>query len=182
MADRDETGDGRRWSPWRLAGWGLAGLLLLLPLVAGAPWTLSDFVVMGLMLGTVGLGFELVVRKSGNRFYRLGAALAVVTAFLTVWVNLAVGMVASEGNPYNLLFVLVLAIALIGAILARFEAAGMARALVAAALVQAALGLGGIPADLRGGILSALFAVPWLLAAVLLWKAARQQVPARSTD
>ena len=33
----------RRSPPWRIIGWSIPIVLLLLPLVAGAPWTLSDF-------------------------------------------------------------------------------------------------------------------------------------------
>jgi len=173
MAKEAESTGGPRGIPWRMFGWGTAALLLLLPLVANAPWTASDFVVAGVLLGSVGLGFELVVRKSGSLAFRFGAALAILAAFLTIWVNGAVGMIGSEDNPYNLLFGGVLAIALIGAIAARFEPANMARAMAAAAIAQAAVGAFGLSTDLRGGVLSVAFAGLWLLAAALLWKAAR---------
>lgn len=175
MAKEAESTGGRRGIPWRMFGWGTAALLLLLPLVANAPWTASDFVVAGVLLGSVGLGFELVVRKSGSLAFRFGAALAILAAFLTIWVNGAVGMIGSEDNPYNLLFGGVLAIALIGAIVARFEPANMARAMIAAAIAQAAVGAFGLSTDMRGGVLSVAFAGLWLLAAALLWKAAREQ-------
>lgn len=169
--------DGGRGVPWRILGWGAAALLLVLPLVAGAPWTASDFVFMGLLLGGVGLAFELIVRRSGSLAYRAGAALALLAAFLTVWVNGAVGMIGSEDNPYNLLFLGVLLVALAGAILARLEPAGMARAMVAAAIAQAAAGAFGLATDVRGGVLSMAFAGLWLLAAALFWNAGR---PARA--
>jgi hypothetical protein len=174
MANEAASDGGRRGIPWRIFGWGTAALLLLLPLVANAPWTVSDFVVMGVLLGSVGLAFELIVRKSGSLAYRLGAVLAVVAAFLTIWVNGAVGMIGSEGNPYNLLFGGVLFVALIGAIVARFEPAGMARAMAAAAIAQAAVGAFGLSTDVRGGVLSVAFAGLWLLAAALFRKAAEQ--------
>jgi hypothetical protein len=172
-------GGGWRSNGLRAALWlGLAALLAL-PAIAmrmgsgGVVWTASDFVVMGVMLGLVGLGFELVVRASGSLAYRAGAGLAVVTAFLTLWVNLAVGMIGDEGNAYNLAFAGVLAVALAGALVARFRAAGMVRAMLAAAAAQALAGAIGLSTDLRGGVLSVLFAGLWLLAAAFFRRAAR---------
>lgn len=182
MAGRVEQGGGRRWSGWRIAGWSVGALLLLLPLAAmqfadEVNWDETDFIVMGGLIGGVGLGIEFLVRKSGSLAYRLGAVLALVAAFLTIWVNLAVGMIGSEDNPFNLLFVGVLFAALIGAILARFEPAGMARAVVVTAVAQAAVGAFGLSADMRGGVLSMAFAAPWLLVAALFRNAAREQRP-----
>lgn len=171
MASGSENTGGRRGIPWRMIGWSIPALLLLLPLVANAPWTASDFVFAGVLFGGVGLAFEFIVRKSGSLAYRSGAALAVAAAFLTIWVNGAVGMIGSEDNPYNLLFGGVLLFALAGAIAARFRPAGMARAMAAAAVVQGALGAFGLTADLRGGVLSVAFAGLWLLAAALFWNA-----------
>lgn len=125
---------------------------------------------MGVLFGIVGLAFELIVRTSSSFAYRLGAAGAVVTAFLTIWVNAAVGMIGD--GPYNLLFGGVLLVALLGAILGRFEPAGMARAMVAAAAVQAVLSAIGSLSDLHGGVLSLLFVAPWLVAAAFFRNAA----------
>ena len=180
MAKEAENSGARRGIPWRIIGWSIPALLLLLPLVAmqftqEVNWTAADFVFAVVLFGSVGLAFELIVRKSGSLAYRFGAALAVLAAFLTIWVNGAVGMIGSEGNPYNLLFGGVLAIALIGAIAARFRPAGMARAMIAAAIAQVVLAALGLAADTLGAVLSMAFAAPWLLSAALLWKAAREQ-------
>ncbi len=96
---------------------GAAGLLL--PAVAmylGAPgvhWTGSDFAVMGLMLAAACGLYELATRRSANTAYRAGFALAVATAFMTVWANLAVGMFGREGDPLNLVFGAVLLVAVV---------------------------------------------------------------------
>jgi hypothetical protein len=50
----------------------------------------------------------------------------------------------------------------------------MAAAMLAAALAQAAIGLFGLTADLRGGVLATGFAGIWLLSAALFRSAARQ--------
>jgi hypothetical protein len=170
---------GRGWSGWRIAGWGTAALLLLLPWVANAPWALSDFIFMAVLLGSVGLGFELIVRKSDSLAYRLGAALAVITAFLTICVNAVVGMIGSEANPYNLVFGGVLFIALLGAVVARFEPAGMARAMAVAAIAQGVAGVAGLPTDTLGAVFSTGFAAPWLLAAALFWNASQDKATGR---
>jgi len=183
MAGRVEHSGGRRWTGWRIAGWSVAALLLLLPLVAmqftdEVNWDGTDFIVMGGLIGGIGLGMELLVRKSDSLAYRLGAAVALAAAFLIVWINLAVGMIGSEDNLLNLLFGGVLAVGLIGAIVARFEPAGMARAMVAAAVAQGVAGAVGLSTDVRGAVLSMAFAGLWLLAAALFRKAAREQAPA----
>lgn len=173
---------GFHWSIWRIAGWGLAVLLLALPAIAmrftaEVDWSPGDFIVMGVLIGSIGLGIEFLVRQSGSIAYRFGAVAALVTAFLTIWVNLAVGMIGSEGNPYNLLFGGVLLIALIGGVVARFKAAGMARAMLVTAVAQALTGTMGMTTDLRGGVLSAGFALLWLFAAGL-FSAARDRADA----
>jgi hypothetical protein len=174
---------GRGLSGWRVAAWSIPVLLLLLPFVAmrftaEVNWTASDFVFAGVLFGSVGLGLEFTVRKSESMPYRLGAALAVFASFLTIWVNAAVGMIGN--GPYNLLFGGVLLIALVWAIAARFEPAGMARAMVAAAIAQAVLSTIGFLSDPLGGSLSLTFALLWLGAAWLFRKAEREKAIGRS--
>ncbi len=168
------------WNALRILGWVAVATLLVLPLVAmqftaEVNWTAEDFVAAGVILGGAGLATEFLVRRSTSHAYRIGAVLAVLAAFLTVWANLAVGMIGDEGNPYNLLFGGVLLIALIGMVLVRCRPAGMARALVVTAIAQTAVGAFGLSADLRGGVLSMGFAGLWLLAAALFRTAARTE-------
>jgi hypothetical protein len=178
MASNAEKDGGWRGLPWRIVSWGTAALLLLLPWVARAPWTASDFLIAGILLGSVGLAFEWIVRKSRSLAYRLGAALAVVATFLTLWVNGAVGMIGSEDNPLNLMFGGVLLVALGGAIIARLQPAGMARAMAVAAIAQAAAGAIGLSTDVRGAVFSIAFAGLWVLSAALFWSASREPGPA----
>lgn len=181
MADLTDMMAGRNWNAWRIAMWGSAAVLLSLPAVAmqlnapGVDWTLGDFIVMGVMLGIACGLCELVAWASGNGAYRLAAGVAVGAAFLTVWVNLAVGMIGSEHNAYNQLFGGVLALALAGSAVARFRPAGMAWAMVGAAAAQAALAGIGFVTDPIGARFSMVFALPWLLSALLFRRAARDQ-------
>jgi hypothetical protein len=170
---------GVRWRGWRIAMWGSAAFLLLLPAIAmrltsDVDWDGRDFITIGIMLAAACATCELAAKVSGNGAYRAASGVAVATAFVTVWANLAVGMIGDEGNPLNLLFGGVLAVALAGAILARFEPARMVRAMVVTAVTQAATGAVGLSTDSRGALYSMAFAAPWLLSAWLFRKAARE--------
>ena len=177
MAGTEDKG-ARRAMPWRMIGWGGAALILLLPLVTNAPWTGSDYVFMAVMLGGVGIGLELAARK-GNAAYRMAAALALAAAFLLVWINGAVGIIGSERDDPNLLFLLVIAVALLGALLSMFRPGGMAKAMGAAALAQLAVPAAAVmlwpearvwAPEVIGSTI--VFAAMWLSSAALFRKAA----------
>ena len=168
---------------WRIAAWGTAALLVLLPLVAmqftaEVNWTLADFVFASVVIGTVGLLFELAVRMSRNMAYRAGVGLALAAAFLIVWANGAVGMIGDEGSGYTQLFYGVIGVALIGSVAAMFRPAPMALAMLAAGLAHLGVAAGGLSADPRGAGISAVFGGLWLLSAALFRLAARQQAAA----
>jgi len=77
----------------------------------------------------------------GNTAYRWAVGLALLAAFLIVWMNAAAGLIGIEDDdPANLLYVGVLAVGIIGAMISRFQPRGMARALLATALAQAFVG------------------------------------------
>lgn len=182
MATNTENSNRSHANPWRMAIWGAAAFLLLLPLVAmqftaEVDWTTSDFIVFGVMLfGACGT-WEVAARMSGNRAYRAGAAIAIVGGFLLVWVNLAVGIIGNEGNAANLMYFGVLAIGIIGACIARFHPLGMARALVAMAIAHGLIVIVALVAgSIEGAALTAFFAALWLTSAALFSKAAREQV------
>lgn len=181
MANETNPGGARRGNRWSLLVWGGAAALLAVPAIAmrfpgsGVDWGPEDFIVMGLLLALACGGYEVATRLSGNTAYRLGAAVAIVTCFLTVWVNLAVGMVGDEGNPANLLFGGVILVGLAGTILAGFRPRGTGRAMQAAAAAQALMAVYALAAGDRVAALPiAFFTVPWLLAGHLFLKAARQ--------
>lgn len=116
-------------------------LLLSVPLIAmqftnEVNWTLSDFVVMGALMSGVGFLYELTARCTGNLAYRSGVALALVTSFLLVWINLAVGIIGGEDNPLNMLYFGVILVGLAGAVFSQFKATGMSRAFFFTAAIQ----------------------------------------------
>lgn len=191
MTDQINIGGPRRGGAawWRIAPWIGAGLLLLTPLVAmqfteEVDWTASDFVIMGILMAVPLAAFELAVRASSSIAFRAAVAVAMATAFLLVWINLAVGVIGSENNPANLMFFGVLAIGVVGAFVADFRAEGLSRTLLAMAAAQGLAGTVAVAA--RWGseganwpqaivVLTIGFALLWLGAAWLFHKAARSQ-------
>lgn len=172
MTGNTEMSGDKRDNLMRLLVWGAAVCLLLLPLVAmqltrEVNWDGRDFAVFAVMLLIACGTFELALRLSSSPAYRAGFALGTVGGFLLVWVNLAVGIIGSEDNPYNLWFGAVLAVGLVGALLARFRAPGMVRTLVAAAIVHALVSGVALIAgwDPLGAILSSLWILFWLTSA-----------------
>ena len=157
--------------PWRLIGWGGAAVLLSLPWFLDFPWTASDFVVMGVMFAITGAVIELAIRSSTDWAHRFGALVAILTGFLTVWVNLAVGMIGSEDNPHNLWFGGVLAIAIAGSLFSRSPAA-LAATMAVTAIAQSVVSIFGLSTDTRGALFSLAFAGLWLLSASLFRMAA----------
>jgi hypothetical protein len=186
MAANANYGGGRILNLLRLAGWGTVAVLLLAPLIAmrfteDVVWTGSDFAAAAIMLGSAGLAMELAVRKSDNLAYRVGAGLAIAAAFGLVWVNLAVGFLGDEGNLANLMFLGVLAVALVGSAIGRFEPGAMARAMFATAAAQVLVGVIGLTAGLASpgtdGLYevvmgTSLFTILWLVSAFLFRRAA----------
>ncbi|MBT8142026.1 MAG: hypothetical protein HKN88_09800 [Gammaproteobacteria bacterium] len=82
---------------WRLIYWLIAAIILLIPLVAmqftqEVNWAIMDFVVMGAMLLSLGIGFEALVRLSKNPKNQLIGAIVMIGVFLLIWLQGAVGI------------------------------------------------------------------------------------------
>lgn len=155
--------------------------LLLLPLVAmqftdEVAWGPVDFIVAGILLFGAGLTVELVSKNASTPAYRVAVGVAVATALVLIWVNLAVGLIGSAGSPANSMYAGVLAVLLIGALVARLRPEGMARALLATAAAQMAVTviaqIAGLGAQL---LVNGSFAALWLGSAVLFRRAADRQ-------
>ncbi|HYH94464.1 hypothetical protein [Hyalangium sp.] len=151
--------------------------MLLLPLFAmqvtdEVDWDVADFALFGAMLVGAGGTFELAARMTGNNAYRAAVGVALAAAFILVWMNLAVGIIGNEENPANLMYGCVLAVGILGAVIARFQPHGMARALVATALAQALVAVIALVAGLGYTfVLTGFFVALWLISAWLFRKA-----------
>ena len=188
MNTNNKLTDTALWRGIRWVVWGGAAALLMLPLIAmqftrEVNWTASDFLVMGVMLGSVGVAFELALRVARSSFYMLGAGLAAGTAFLVTWSNLAVGIIGSEDNSINLIFFGVIAVALIGTLLSRLRPEGMARAMYATAAAQAATAVACFMLEdlLRVTVIVSVFTAMWLLSALCFQKASESTPRALAT-
>lgn len=184
MAEYAEENGGQRRNRWSLAIWGTAAFLLLVPLVgmqftSQVNWDETG-IVMGLMLSAACGTYELAARTTGNGSYRLAVGIAVLAAFLLIWINLAVGIIGTEDNALNLMYGGVLAVALVGAAIARFEPEGMGRAFVVTAVAQLLVGIIALTTGHFTLVLEGFFAALWLIAAALFRKAARQQSAGRA--
>jgi hypothetical protein len=155
------------------------GLILLVPLAAmqfsdSFAWSPFDFATAGVLLFGTGLAFVLITRRSGSFPYLAAVGAALGTALFLLWSNLAVGILGSEDNPANWMYVGVLAVGLTGALIARFHPRGMQRALFATALAQAVVTAVALiflkDLDVREVLLvNGLFIALWVGSAVLFW-------------
>ncbi|HET6228823.1 MAG TPA: hypothetical protein VFE05_02025 [Longimicrobiaceae bacterium] len=165
-----------------------AAALLLVPLVAmqftdEVVWTPFDFAAAGTLLVGTALLYQLGVRKATNFVYRAAVGVALGGALFLVWSNLAVGLIGSEDNPANFMYAGVLAVCLAGAVAARSQPRGMARALFATAAAQALVGAIAIilrlgapesgPLELLG--VNGMFVVLFVASAALFRRAALEQ-------
>lgn len=161
------------------------GLMLLIPLwgnhfVDGWNWPFPAFILAGTLLFGTGLTYELVARKMNNKAYRFAVGLAVGTAFIVSWGNMV--RVSESENIANLMYFGVPAVGVIGAVIARFQPRGMARALFATALAQVLVPMilwffwrtSSAPGGAMGFGGSAFFAMLFVASALLFRRAARQ--------
>jgi hypothetical protein len=164
----------------------VTAFILLLPLLAmqftdEVVWSGADFAVAGALLFATGLAYELVSKKMDSAAYRFAIGVALGAALLLVWLNLAVGIIGKEDDAANLMYCGVLAVGILGSIVARLQAQGMALVLLATAFAQAVVAaiavIGGLGSPWSGPaeilILNGLFIVLFVSSAWLFRRAAR---------
>lgn len=188
MSAGNVSSRGLRASRLRLVAWASAVIMLLIPALAmqftqEVNWQAADFIVFGALLFGAGIAYELAVRMTANAAYRVGAGIALAAGFLLAWLSLGVGLIGADGDPANLMFFGVLAVGVIGALVARFRPAGVARALFATALAQGLVAAVALAAKLGqpwSGPLAILlfngfFVAMFVAAALLFLKAEREE-------
>lgn len=164
----------------RLLMWGGVLAIWLLPLIAKqftdeVQWTTFDHIVWAIMLVIPAGIIEVVSRLTRNWFYRGGVVIALATAFVITWANLAVGIVGNEENPINLVFFGVVAIAMIGAPLVGFRAARLRWVLYLTAAAQALTALTALQAEPFVLVFCGVTTALWLTAATLFGRAAKDE-------
>ena len=141
----------------------------------GVNWGPMDFAIVGVLVLGAGLLFEYASARAGTAAHRAAVGIAVAAGLFLVWVNLAVGMIGDEGNAANLMYVLVLAVALIGTSIARFEPREASIVMFATAGAQALVALialvTGLGPELRA---DAFFVAAWIASGLLFRQAAGQ--------
>jgi len=167
----------------RLVMWGGLFALWLLPLVAKqftdeVQWTTFDHIAWAVMLAIPGALVDLASRLTGNWAYRFGVIIALGTAFVITWANLAVGIVGNEDNPINLIFFGVILVALIGAPLVGFRAARMRWVMTTTAAAQVLSGLVALQAEAFVLVFCGVATALWLASAALFGRAARDAAAA----
>lgn len=116
--------------------------LLLIPIIAmqftnEIVWSLSDFILMGFLLFIPALAYTLITRNTGDIIYKVALGFALFTGFFLIWSNLAVGIIGSENNAFNLLYFGVIIVGIIGAFIASFKPKGLALTMFAMSIVHA---------------------------------------------
>ena len=145
-------------------------------------WEIEDFALFGAMILGIAIGYALARRKADSRPYMTAVGFALVAAFLLIWINGAVGIIGSENNDANMMYFGVIAIGIVGTLIARGRPRGMAWAMYAAALGQVSVaaialitdwGVTGPISPWDVVILTTFFTALWLISAWLFRKSAR---------
>lgn len=169
-------------------------LILSIPLIAmqftqEVKWTLSDFIIMGILIFSTGFAYVLLSRYAPGFIHRAAIGLAIGTTFLLIWVNLAVGLIGSGPHASNFMYIGVLAVVIAGAFFSMFAAKGMEWTMFGAALsliLIAAIALlakmqtytGSSVGEIIG--VNAFFAFLYCISGLLFRYVARQQTSVNS--
>src|SRR6185312_15539418 len=99
--------------------------LLLIPLIAmqftnEVNWNVFDFIIMGSLIFGTGFLFYVMTRRSSNFIFRLAISIAILSSFLLIWVNLAVGLIGSGPTIANLMYIGVFVILIGGTYISKF--------------------------------------------------------------
>ena len=132
----------------------------------GLEWGPMDFAIVGVLVLGFGLLFEYASTRSTTRLHQAAVGIAVLAAFGLIFVNLAVGFMDVENG--NLMYVLVLFVALVGAAIGRFEPRHAATAMFATAATHAVVAVIGLAADLGPTLAADAFWVAgWVVSGLL---------------
>lgn len=133
----DTHGSGRRRSLWKAPAFITALVLLILLLasrtVEGWNWRPGAFVVVSVLVFTLGFTYELITRNRDAIAYRAAVGIAFGAGFILMWANF---VQMADLTPFAAMYFGVPIVGLIGAAVARLRPKGMAIALCVTALAQ----------------------------------------------
>jgi hypothetical protein len=140
----------------------------------GVNWGPMDFAIIGVLVLGSGLLYEYASSRSATVAHRAAVGIAVAAGLFLVWVNLAVGMIGDEGNAANLMYIVVLLVALVGAAIARFEPREASIAMFATAAAHVVVVVIALAAGLRPELRADAFFIAAWVASALLFRQASQ--------
>ena len=125
---------------------------------------------MGVLILGSGLLFEYASSRGGSVAHKAAVGIAVLAGLGLIWVNLAVGMMDVENG--NLMYILVLFVALVGAAIGRFEPREASIAMFATAAAHVVVAAIALVADLGPTIpADAFFILAWVASGLLFRQA-----------
>ena len=77
-----------------------------------------------------------MLKLTNQGAYRLAIGIGLAALLMLIWLSLGVGIIGKDGDPANLMYFGVVAIGIIGALISRLQARGMARTMSAMAIAQ----------------------------------------------
>jgi hypothetical protein len=114
--------------------------LLMVPLVAsrvieGWNWSAGSFVFVYVLFFATGMTYALIARRMGAWSYKAGVGVALFSGFALGWSTMV--QTADSGHPERLWYLSALAVGIVGVLLARLRARGLALTLFAMAATLA---------------------------------------------
>lgn len=118
-----------------------ATALVLVPVAAsffidGWNWPLAAYAGAWIVFALLGLGYTAMASMGDSVAYSAAIGLGAIGVFLLVWVTGAVGIIGSEENPANVMYIGVLVVGAFGIVLTRLDAMGMTGVMCTVAMTQ----------------------------------------------
>ena len=135
-------GKRQRRSLWKSPAWVsgviVSGLWLASLVVEGWHWPPGAFVVVGVLIFTMGFIYEWITRRRDSLAYRAAVGIAFASGFVLVWSSF---VHMADVTPYAALYFGVPVVGMVGAAVARLRPDGMSRALFVTASAQVLVSL-----------------------------------------
>ncbi len=132
------------------AGAGFIGTALVFRPIVGEGGWIDHVAQSGALLLAIATAVEIVSRTPPAKSYRRGVGFGLAALLALGWVNAAVGIIGSESNPANAVYLAVLVVVLIGAVASRLRPRGLASTMLASAITLLAIAFLASAGQLQG--------------------------------